>query len=107
MFFNVIIDVNHTDFNDVYDKILNKSFIGTILEFSDYVICNNNFTKVIFHTNLDITQETTQQLVVELFNAGKGCIRNLNVLNTSIDINSPEWDWKTEWLLHTFQIYLQ
>jgi hypothetical protein len=108
MFYNLLINTNHSDFdNFMSNNILTSNPVSDLLKKSKLIYCNNNHSRFIFYTNEDFSLKKTQELVTDLFVLANGVLSNLNVLNVNItlaDIIDKLED--IEYIESLFQIYL-
>ena len=88
MFYNLIVEPTHEQFNEFMIQYISaKNSKSLLLRKSEFIYCNQNQTQFIFHIDADFGNEQIQQEVMELFKAIPGCVRNLNVLNVSFTID--------------------
>jgi hypothetical protein len=108
MFYNLLINTTHNEFNNfMSNNILTSNPNSNLLKNSKLIYCNKNHTKFIFYTDYDFSLKETQELVTDLFVLANGVLSNLNVLNINLKlediINKLE---DIEYIESLFTIYL-
>jgi hypothetical protein len=108
MFYNLLINTNHNEFdNFMSNNILTSNPISDLIKKSKLIYCNKNHTKFIFYTDEDFSLKETKELVTDLFVLANGVLSNLNVLNINLKIEDIIDKLEDiEYIESLFQIYL-
>ena len=88
MFYNLFVEPTHDNFNEfMINYISSKNSKSSLLKKSEFIYCNQDQTKFIFHIDADFSNKEIHQEIIDLFNSIPGCVKNLNVLNVSFKID--------------------